>query len=150
MEGPGRARAYVFHICRSRSPFVDVCAGELWILCLHETPETWIGSNPGRITCISRWVAALSKCRELAVRHSAMGPPDPQCSYSSRFVTQNADLFMEFLGGLGQFGIITKAMISLEPARKDGEVDSGSLFQISSPSTGDQEKLLSAERHLIT
>lgn len=32
--------------------------------------------------------------------------------------TQNADLFYGVLGGLGQFGIITKARISLEPAPK--------------------------------
>lgn len=31
---------------------------------------------------------------------------------------QNADLFHSVLGGLGQFGIITKARISLEPAPK--------------------------------
>lgn len=31
---------------------------------------------------------------------------------------QNADLFQSVLGGLGQFGIITKARISLEPAPK--------------------------------
>ena len=29
---------------------------------------------------------------------------------------QNADLFYGVLGGLGQFGIITRARISLEPA----------------------------------
>lgn len=32
--------------------------------------------------------------------------------------TQNADLFYGVLGGLGQFGIITRARISLEPAPK--------------------------------
>lgn len=31
---------------------------------------------------------------------------------------QNADLFHGVLGGLGQFGIITRAKISLEPAPK--------------------------------
>lgn len=31
---------------------------------------------------------------------------------------QNADLFHGVLGGLGQFGIITRARISLEPAPK--------------------------------
>lgn len=31
---------------------------------------------------------------------------------------QNADLFHGVLGGLGQFGIITKARIALEPAPK--------------------------------
>ncbi len=31
---------------------------------------------------------------------------------------QNADLFYGVLGGLGQFGIITRARISLEPAPK--------------------------------
>jgi cytokinin dehydrogenase len=31
---------------------------------------------------------------------------------------QNADLFYAVLGGLGQFGIITQARISLEPAPK--------------------------------
>ena len=29
---------------------------------------------------------------------------------------QNSDLFYSVLGGLGQFGIITRARISLEPA----------------------------------
>lgn len=31
---------------------------------------------------------------------------------------QNTDLFYGVLGGLGQFGIITRARISLEPAPK--------------------------------
>lgn len=31
---------------------------------------------------------------------------------------QNSDLFYSVLGGLGQFGIITRARISLEPAPK--------------------------------
>ena len=31
---------------------------------------------------------------------------------------QNADLFYGVLGGLGQFGIITRARLSLEPAPK--------------------------------
>ena len=31
---------------------------------------------------------------------------------------QNSDLFYGVLGGLGQFGIITKARISLQPAPK--------------------------------
>jgi len=31
---------------------------------------------------------------------------------------QNADLFYGVLGGLGQFGIITRARIALEPAPK--------------------------------
>lgn len=31
---------------------------------------------------------------------------------------ENADLFHGVLGGLGQFGIITRARISLEPAPK--------------------------------
>jgi len=31
---------------------------------------------------------------------------------------ENADLFFGVLGGLGQFGVITKARIALEPAPK--------------------------------
>lgn len=32
--------------------------------------------------------------------------------------TQNSELFYAVLGGLGQFGIITRARISLEPSPK--------------------------------
>lgn len=42
---------------------------------------------------------------------------------------KNADLFHGVLGGLGQFGIITRARISLEPAPKMVRTINNHLFK---------------------
>ncbi|KMT18125.1 hypothetical protein BVRB_2g031540 [Beta vulgaris subsp. vulgaris] len=57
---------------------------------------------------------------------------------------ENADLFYGVLGGLGQFGIITKARISLEPARKTVKWIK-MLYSDFNTFSKDQEQLISAE-----
>ncbi|XP_031114067.1 cytokinin dehydrogenase 6-like [Ipomoea triloba] len=136
------------------SPFVDVCAGELWITVLHETlkhglaPKSWtdylhitVGgtlSNAGISGQAFRHGPQISNVHQLEV---VTGKGEVvNCSKE-----QNADLFHGVLGGLGQFGIITKARISLEPAPKMVKwirVLYSDFFAF----TRDQEKLISAEK----
>ncbi|KAF7819061.1 Cytokinin dehydrogenase 1 [Senna tora] len=107
------------------SGYVDVSGGELWINVLHETlkhglaPKSWtdylhlsVGgtlSNAGISGQAFRHGPQINNILQLQV---VTGKGDVvTCSEN-----QNADLFYGVLGGLGQFGIITKARISLEPA----------------------------------
>ncbi|KAL2461180.1 Cytokinin dehydrogenase 6 [Abeliophyllum distichum] len=111
-----------------RFPYVDVSAGELWINILHEclkfglAPKSWtdylhltVGgtlSNAGISGQAFRHGPQISNVHQLEV---VTGKGEVTiCSEE-----QNADLFHGVLGGLGQFGIITRARISLEPAPKD-------------------------------
>ncbi|GAB4827793.1 Cytokinin dehydrogenase [Ancistrocladus abbreviatus] len=106
-------------------PYVDVCAGELWINLLHEclkyglAPKSWtdylyltVGgtlSNAGISGQAFRHGPQISNVHRLDVvtgRGEVMN-----CSEE-----ENPELFHGILGGLGQFGIITRATISLEPA----------------------------------
>ncbi|XP_065856181.1 cytokinin dehydrogenase 1 [Euphorbia lathyris] len=108
-------------------PYVDVSGGELWINVLHETlkygfaPKSWtdylhltVGgtlSNAGVSGQAFRHGPQISNVFQLEV---VTGKGDViTCSEQ-----QNADLFYGVLGGLGQFGIITRARISLERAPK--------------------------------
>lgn len=108
-------------------PYVDVSAGELWINILHETlkqglaPKSWtdylhltVGgtlSNAGISGQAFRHGPQISNVYQLEV---VTGKGEVVvCSEN-----QNADLFHAVLGGLGQFGIITRARISLEKAPK--------------------------------
>ncbi|XP_050382926.1 cytokinin dehydrogenase 1-like isoform X2 [Argentina anserina] len=108
-------------------PYVDVSGGELWINILHETlkhglaPKSWtdylhltVGgtlSNAGISGQAFRHGPQINNVHELEV---VTGKGDIiSCSRK-----QNADLFNAVLGGLGQFAIITKARISLQPAPK--------------------------------
>lgn len=107
------------------SPYVDVSGGELWINILHETlkyglaPKSWtdylhltVGgtlSNAGIGGQAFRHGPQIDNIYELEV---ITGKGEViTCSGK-----QNADLFHAVLGGLGQFGIITRAKISLGPA----------------------------------
>ncbi|GAB4827792.1 Cytokinin dehydrogenase 6 [Ancistrocladus abbreviatus] len=106
-------------------PYVDVCAGELWINLLHEclkyglAAKSWtdylyltVGgtlSNAGISGQAFRHGPQISNVHRLEVvtgRGEVMN-----CSEE-----ENPELFHGILGGLGQFGIITRATISLEPA----------------------------------
>ena len=58
---------------------------------------------------------------------------------------KNADLFHGVLGGLGQFGIITRARISLEPAPKRVKWIRV-VYSDFSTFARDQERLISAEK----
>ncbi|OIV92303.1 hypothetical protein TanjilG_10513 [Lupinus angustifolius] len=108
-------------------PYVDVFGGELWINILHGTlkhglaPKSWtdylhlsVGgtlSNGGISGQAFRHGPQISNIFQLEV---VTGKGEViTCSKD-----QNADLFHGVLGGLGQFGIITRARISLEPAPK--------------------------------
>ncbi|CAA3011232.1 cytokinin dehydrogenase 6-like [Olea europaea var. sylvestris] len=108
-------------------PYVDVSAGELWINILHESlkrglaPKSWtdylhltVGgtlSNAGISGQAFRHGPQINNVYELQV---VTGKGDVlTCSEE-----QNTDLFYGVLGGLGQFGIITRARIALETAPK--------------------------------
>ncbi|CBI33379.3 cytokinin dehydrogenase 1-like [Vitis riparia] len=110
-----------------KMPYADVSGGELWINILHESlkhglaPKSWtdylhltVGgtlSNAGISGQAFRHGPQINNVYQLEV---VTGKGDIiTCSE-----TQNADLFYGVLGGLGQFGIITRARISLEPAPK--------------------------------
>ncbi|XP_057468161.1 cytokinin dehydrogenase 1-like [Actinidia eriantha] len=113
------------HFHTGEFPFVDVWAGELWINILHESlkhglaPKSWtdylhltVGgtlSNAGISGQAFRHGPQINNVYQLEV---VTGKGELiTCSEK-----QNADLFYGVLGGLGQFGIITRARISLEPA----------------------------------
>ncbi|XP_019252935.1 PREDICTED: cytokinin dehydrogenase 1-like [Nicotiana attenuata] len=108
-------------------PYVDVSAGELWINILHESlklglaPKSWtdylhltVGgtlSNAGISGQAFRHGPQINNVHQLEV---VTGKGEViTCSEE-----QNADLFHGVLGGLGQFGIITRARIALETAPK--------------------------------
>ncbi|PPS08213.1 hypothetical protein GOBAR_AA12420 [Gossypium barbadense] len=112
-----------FHI--GNLPYVDVSGGELWINILREglkhglAPKSWtdylhltVGgtlSNAGISGQAFRHGPQISNVHQLEV---VTGKGEVvTCSEK-----QNSDLFHGVLGGLGQFGIITRARISLEPA----------------------------------
>ncbi|KAI4300825.1 hypothetical protein L6164_034159 [Bauhinia variegata] len=134
-------------------PYVDVSGGELWINILHETlkyglaPKSWtdylyltVGgtlSNAGISGQAFRHGPQINNIYQLQV---VTGKGEVlTCSEN-----QNSDLFRGVLGGLGQFGIITRARISLEPAPmmvKWIRV----LYSEFSTFTRDQEYLISLE-----
>ncbi|GAB4851648.1 Cytokinin dehydrogenase 1 [Ancistrocladus abbreviatus] len=115
------------HIHTGEIPYADVSGGTLWINVLHEAlkngfaPKSWtdylhlsVGgtlSNAGISGQAFRHGPQINNVYQLEV---VTGKGDVViCSER-----QNADLFYGVLGGLGQFGIITRARISLEPAPK--------------------------------
>ncbi|GAA0153117.1 oxidase [Lithospermum erythrorhizon] len=107
------------------APYVDVSGGELWINILQEslekglTPKSWtdylhltVGgtlSNAGVSGQAFKHGPQINNVYQLEVVTGTGNVVN--CSEN-----QNADLFYGVLGGLGQFGIITKARIALEPA----------------------------------
>ncbi|RDY03199.1 Cytokinin dehydrogenase 6, partial [Mucuna pruriens] len=135
------------------SPYVDVSGGELWINILHETlryglaPRSWtdylhltVGgtlSNAGVSGQAFRHGPQISNVRQLEI---VTGTGEVvNCS-----AEHNGELFHSVLGGLGQFGIITRARIVLEPAPamvKWIRV----LYSDFTAFTRDQEQLISAE-----
>ncbi|GAB2295570.1 Cytokinin dehydrogenase 1 [Dionaea muscipula] len=124
MESLGESK---MHVPQGEPPYVDVSGGELWIDILHHTlkygfaPKSWtdylhltVGgtlSNAGISGQAFRHGPQINNVHQLEVvtgRGNIV-----TCSEK-----QNADLFYAVLGGLGQFGIITRARIALEPAPK--------------------------------
>ncbi|KAF7065402.1 hypothetical protein CFC21_071507 [Triticum aestivum] len=136
------------------SPYVDASGGELWINVLKKTlkyglaPKSWtdylhltVGgtlSNAGVSGQTFRHGPQISNVNELEI---VTGRGDIiTCSPE-----QNSDLFHAALGGLGQFGIITRARIALEPAPQ--MVRWIRVLYLDFVSfTEDQEMLISAEK----
>ncbi|KAH7528032.1 cytokinin dehydrogenase 6 [Ziziphus jujuba] len=118
-------KGHEMKIYTGKFPYVDVSGGELWINILHEslkyglTPKSWtdylhltVGgtlSNAGISGQAFRHGPQISNVHQLEVV-TGKGKV-VNCSRE-----QNEDLFHSVLGGLGQFGIITRARISLEAA----------------------------------
>ncbi|KAF5203862.1 Cytokinin dehydrogenase [Thalictrum thalictroides] len=115
------------HYMAGKVSFIDVSSGELWINVLHEslkyglTPKSWtdylyltVGgtlSNAGISGQAFKHGPQISNVYQLEV---VTGKGEVKlCSEK-----QNPDLFYAVLGGLGQFGIITRARIALQPAPK--------------------------------
>ncbi|XP_041028618.1 cytokinin dehydrogenase 1-like isoform X1 [Juglans microcarpa x Juglans regia] len=136
-------------------PYVEVSGGELWINILHETlkhglaPKSWtdylhltVGgtlSNAGISGQAFRHGPQIDNIYQLEV---VTGKGEVvTCSEK-----QNNDLFHAVLGGLGQFGIITRARISLELAPKMARVKwIRVLYSEFSIFSNDQEHLISSE-----
>ncbi|GAV60417.1 FAD_binding_4 domain-containing protein/Cytokin-bind domain-containing protein [Cephalotus follicularis] len=121
LEGPQ------MQVYAGKLAYVDVSGGELWINILHETlkyglaPKSWtdylhltVGgtlSNAGISGQAFRRGPQINNVNQLEV---VTGKGEVvTCSEE-----HNSDLFYGVLGGLGQFGIITRARISLEQAPK--------------------------------
>ncbi|KAF2323791.1 hypothetical protein GH714_036940 [Hevea brasiliensis] len=141
------------HVHAGNYPYVDVSGGELWINILHESlkyglaPKSWtdylyltVGgtlSNAGISGQAFQHGPQISNVYQLEV---VTGKGEiVNCSEN-----QNGDLFHSVLGGLGQFGIITRARISLEPAH-DMVKWIRVLYSDFSKFARDQELLISAE-----
>ncbi|XP_020570598.1 cytokinin dehydrogenase 4-like [Phalaenopsis equestris] len=152
MESLGKAKTMRVHA--GEGPYVDAPGGELWIDVLKEAlrqglaPKSWtdylhltIGgtlSNAGISGQAFRHGPQISNVHQLEV---ITGKGEVlNCSS-----TKNAELFYGVLGGLGQFGIITRARIALEPAPKMVRWIRV-LYSDFASFTEDQEKLISAER----
>ncbi|KAG6791055.1 hypothetical protein NC652_000356 [Populus alba x Populus x berolinensis] len=118
-------QVHKMHVYSGNYPYVDASGGELWIDILREclkyglAPKSWtdylhltVGgtlSNAGVSGQAFRHGPQISNVNQLEV---VTGKGEVlNCSEK-----QNSDLFHGVLGGLGQFGIITRARISLEPA----------------------------------
>ncbi|KAK6928816.1 Cytokinin dehydrogenase 1, FAD/cytokinin binding domain [Dillenia turbinata] len=135
-------------------PFVDVSGGALWINILQESlkyglaPKSWtdylhltVGgtlSNAGISGQAFRHGPQISNVHQLEV---VTGKGEVvNCS-----LNQNTELFHSVLGGLGQFGIITRARISLEPAPQMVKWIRV-LYSEFSAFSSDQEHLISMEK----
>ncbi|MBA0697199.1 hypothetical protein Goari_003691 [Gossypium aridum] len=134
-------------------PYVDVSGGELWINILRQSlkhglaPKSWtdylhltVGgtlSNAGISGQAFRHGPQISNVYQLEV---VTGKGEVvNCSEK-----QNSDLFYSVLGGLGQFGIITRARISLEPAPEMVKWIR-MVYTDFATFTRDQEKLISGQ-----
>lgn len=115
----------IFHGNDTDAPYVDAMAGELWVDLLRATlavglaPRSWtdyldlsIGgtlSNAGISGQTSRFGPQISNVLQLQI-----------VTGEGEIITcdehNQPDLYFGALGGLGQFGIITKARIILQPA----------------------------------
>ncbi|KAJ6993717.1 cytokinin dehydrogenase 3 [Populus alba] len=137
--------------CPSLGFYADVGGEQLWIDVLHSTmehgfaPVSWtdylylsVGgtlSNAGISGTTFRYGPQISNVYEMDV---VTGKGElVTCSSHT-----NSELFYAVLGGLGQFGIITRARIALEPAPKRVKW-MRMLYSDFSAFTRDQERLIS-------
>ncbi|XP_057517984.1 cytokinin dehydrogenase 1-like [Amaranthus tricolor] len=127
MESLEEAEVYVES--EKQPCYADVSGGELWIKLLRETlkygltPKSWtdylnltVGgtlSNAGISGEAFKHGPQIHTSNVLQLQVVTGKGDIVNCSEQ-----QNSDLFYGVLGGLGQFGIITKARISLQPAPK--------------------------------
>ncbi|XP_074592795.1 cytokinin dehydrogenase 4-like [Curcuma longa] len=135
-------------------PYADASGGELWINVLEEclkhglAPKSWtdylrltVGgtlSNAGISGQAFRHGPQISNVNQLEI---VTGKGEVMnCSEE-----ENADLFHAALGGLGQFGIITRAQIALEPAPEMVRWIRV-LYSDFASFTEDQEMLISAKQ----
>ncbi|KAJ9543851.1 hypothetical protein OSB04_023558 [Centaurea solstitialis] len=117
MESLGKSQEMRFHIEGESRPFVDVSAGAQ----TRDGPEIMDGLSSSN----GRWTLSNAGISGQAFRHGPQINNVHQLEVvtgTGQVVTcteeMNSDLFYGVLGGLGQFGIITRAHISLEPAPK--------------------------------
>ncbi|KAJ4906649.1 Cytokinin dehydrogenase 1 [Raphanus sativus] len=118
-------RSLDIKIHKGKQPYVDVSGGESWINILRETlkyglsPKSWtdylhltVGgtlSNAGISGQAFKYGPQINNVYQLEI---VTGKGEVMtCSEK-----QNSELFHSVLGGLGQFGIITRARIALGPA----------------------------------
>ncbi|KAJ1285650.1 hypothetical protein BS78_03G294200 [Paspalum vaginatum] len=155
VHGPGgaaRARALPAYSAALGGHYVDVWGGELWVDVLNWTlahgglaPRSWtdylylsVGgtlSNAGISGQAFHHGPQISNVYELDV---VTGKGEVvTCSE-----TENPDLFFGALGGLGQFGIITRARIALERAPQRVRWIRA-LYSNFTEFTADQERLIS-------
>ncbi|XP_012086231.2 cytokinin dehydrogenase 1-like [Jatropha curcas] len=134
-------------------PYVDVSGGELWINVLHETLK--YGLAPKSWTDYLHLTIGGTLSNAGISGQAFLHGPQIDNVYQLEVVTgkgeiitcseqQNADLFYGVLGGLGQFGIITRARISLERAPKMVKWIRV-LYSEFSEFSNDQEHLISTE-----
>ncbi|KAF2565503.1 hypothetical protein F2Q68_00028252 [Brassica cretica] len=118
-------RSHDIKIYKGKQPYVDVSGGELWINILRETlkyglsPKSWtdylhltVGgtlSNAGISGQAFKHGPQINNVYQLEI---VTGKGEVVTCSEKR----NSELFQSVLGGLGQFGIITRARISLGAA----------------------------------
>nr|ALG64948.1 cytokinin oxidase/dehydrogenase 6 [Populus tomentosa] len=146
-------QVHKMHVYSGNYPYVDASGGELWMDILREclkyglAPKSWtdylhltVGgtlSNAGVSGQAFRHGPQISNVNQLEV---VTGKGEVlNCSEK-----QNSDLFHGVLGGLAQFGIITRARISLEPA-PDMVKWIRVLYSDFTTFVTDQERLIGAE-----
>ncbi|XP_059292079.1 cytokinin dehydrogenase 1-like [Lycium ferocissimum] len=134
-------------------PYVDVSAGELWINILHESLK--LGLAPKSWTDYLRLTVGGTLSNAGISGQAFKHGPQINNVYQLEVVTgkgevitcseeQNADLFHGVLGGLGQFGIITRARIALETAPKKVKWIRV-LYSDFAAFSNDQESLISSQ-----
>ncbi|KAI7745125.1 hypothetical protein M8C21_003764 [Ambrosia artemisiifolia] len=131
MESLGKSQEMRFHINGNmKTPYVDVSAGELWINILHESlshgyaPKSWTDY----LHLTVGGTLSNAGISGQAFRHG------PQINNVHQ---------LQVVTGLGQFGIITRAHISLEPAPKMVKWMKV-LYMDFTTFTKDQEQLISS------